>query len=144
MTEDEWHLCQDPQAMLDALSDEGDEQKLRLFACACCREPAVWHYLSRVSRQAVAIAENFAHGRATRHDFQQSMTATPVPRRSGGPWNARCKVHLSSQAQADNAVRALGDESALGAASAVGRYLVNLVSWPRQCEILRELWKRMP
>lgn len=45
----QWDNCDDPRVMLDFLSDRVADRKLRLFACACCRE--VWHLLDAESRR---------------------------------------------------------------------------------------------
>src|SRR6185312_11878408 len=63
MTESEWLTSADPAAMLrllvgnDANYAEGlggrlllTDRKLRLFACACCRQPEVWARLTDDSR----------------------------------------------------------------------------------------------
>ncbi len=103
MTRDEWLASTDPKAMLARITKPGDsafpqpvrvsDRKLRLWACACCRQ--VWHLLAddavcercrtyrqnlppdpgcsdcggtgRVnrSRRAVEVAERFADGLAT-------------------------------------------------------------------------------
>jgi hypothetical protein len=86
MTESEWLTAANPDPMLDYLRKErttsdgevgwrkGDEnekdlsdddlsrdRKLRLFACACCRQ--VWHLLPDArSRTAVEVAERYADG----------------------------------------------------------------------------------
>jgi hypothetical protein len=64
MTEQEWLGCTDPEPMLRFLQEQQtSERKLRLLACACCRQ--VWHLLSPRSRQAVEVAERFADGQAS-------------------------------------------------------------------------------
>ena len=64
MTEAEWLLSRDPDALLDFLHGEAacrhlpqpSRRKLRLFACACCRR--IWHLLPEAgSRRAVKAAE---------------------------------------------------------------------------------------
>src|SRR4051812_9874706 len=59
MTEQEWLESDDPRQMVPVVSDAG--RKLRLFACACCRQglkPFVPPFVIR----AVAAAEAFADG----------------------------------------------------------------------------------
>jgi hypothetical protein len=89
MTEQEWLQATDPLPMLDFLKGRASERKqhwfavfsflgkqalpaaakvsdrkLRLFACACCRQ--VWHLLTdELSRCAVEVAEHYADGQVT-------------------------------------------------------------------------------
>jgi hypothetical protein len=72
MTETEWLNSENPAAMLSYLGDGTEawrhkhwlsDRKLRLLACACCRQ--VWPLLSERSREAVSVAERFADGQAT-------------------------------------------------------------------------------
>ncbi len=79
MTEAEWLICTDPQAMLYVVQGPPPEyggfpttkisdRKLRLFACACCRK--VWHLLTDArSRQAVEVAERHADGQCSTEEY---------------------------------------------------------------------------
>lgn len=87
MTEAEWLVSSDPQAMLHFIRIAGMEgmrsweasgqamprfkvsdRKLRLWACGCVRE--VWHLLTdERSREAVRVAERFADGEASDTDL---------------------------------------------------------------------------
>ena len=71
MTEQEWLASTDPQAMMswligdyspvarDIRTDRVIDRKLRLFACACCRQ--AWYLLTdKRSRRAVEVAEEYA------------------------------------------------------------------------------------
>ncbi len=85
MNELTWLTCTDPERMLSFLKASTDgfrvvhdnaprDRKLRLFACACCRQ--VWHLLTdRRSRQAVEVAEKFADGRATETVLRAAWSA---------------------------------------------------------------------
>jgi hypothetical protein len=60
--------------MLTFLQGKAGERKLRLFACACCRQ--LWHLLRyEDSRTAVDVAERFADGLATREDLARASEA---------------------------------------------------------------------
>jgi hypothetical protein len=81
VTESEWLASENPARMLEWLTgtpgsgpanatgllappSPPSDRKLRLWACACCRQ--VWHLLTDVrSRKAVEAAERFADGAAT-------------------------------------------------------------------------------
>jgi hypothetical protein len=73
MNEEEWLTGGDPSPMLRYLMELGtSERKLRLLACACCRQ--VWPLLTDPrSRRAVEVAERFADGRATELELGQAL-----------------------------------------------------------------------
>jgi hypothetical protein len=62
VTEQEWMACEDRQPMLEHFRGKFTDRKLRLFACACCRQ--VWSLLPGDGRAAVEVAERFADGKA--------------------------------------------------------------------------------
>jgi hypothetical protein len=68
MTEAEWLACTDPIAVLEAGGERATDRKVRLFAVACCRQVA--HLAPKPKQEALeaalAFAERFADGRATR------------------------------------------------------------------------------
>ncbi|NBO91912.1 MAG: hypothetical protein EBV06_06320 [Planctomycetia bacterium] len=65
MNEHDWFFCREPTPMIQFLVQRStNERKLRLLACACCRQ--VWHLLSDPhSRRAVETAERYADGMAS-------------------------------------------------------------------------------
>jgi hypothetical protein len=81
MTESEWLTVADPEPMLTFLRSEAglaSERKLRLFACACCRQ--IWDLLpDRRGRVAVEVAESFADGRVSRLELATAVSAALRP-----------------------------------------------------------------
>jgi hypothetical protein len=63
MDEAAWLACTDPTAMLAFLGARVGGRKLRLFAVAAYRHIGAW-VADPASREAVAVAERFADGRA--------------------------------------------------------------------------------
>lgn len=116
MTEPEWLASTDPAAMLrwlthwthrDSTADTPywphpvcTDRKLRLFACACCRQ--VWDKLTDPrSRRAVEVAERFADGRVTNESRLAAERGVP----SGisfdaADWLAHAACGLSSSSEA--------------------------------------------
>jgi hypothetical protein len=74
VTEAEWLACADPWFMLQFVLREATGRKLRLFAVACCRR--IRHLLAdERCRAALALAEGFADGLASREALRQSAEA---------------------------------------------------------------------
>jgi hypothetical protein len=60
-----WLACTDPTPMLEFLRGKASERKLRLFACACCRD--IWNLIrSESSRRALEASEDYADGKIRR------------------------------------------------------------------------------
>jgi hypothetical protein len=79
MTNKEWETeIRRPQAMMWTLRTQRvprtkiGKRRLRLFACACCRQ--VWDLLDDPHRHAVDVAERFADGLATRVELESAGT----------------------------------------------------------------------
>src|SRR2546430_2729914 len=78
MTEEEWLNGNDSQRMVDHLIGNASKRKLRLFACARCRQ--VWQLLTdERSRRAVEVAEQFADNQATGMELRAASVSA---------WNA--------------------------------------------------------
>jgi hypothetical protein len=81
-----WLTASDPAPMLAFLQSTGraSERKLRLFACACCRQ--VWHLLpDERSRRAVVVAEALADGNASEAETQAAGDAAAEVTGDGVP-----------------------------------------------------------
>jgi hypothetical protein len=74
MTEQEWLQYREPDRMASLVCPRGTDRKLRLLACACCRE--FWHLLKdKRSQDALIIAEQYADGLATKSALNQAHKA---------------------------------------------------------------------
>jgi hypothetical protein len=80
MTEQEWLSCTDLEQLLDYLPGRTSDRKLRLFACGCCRR--IWSLLDDRGRSAVAVAEQFADGLVSVHEFEEEKKAAEAARGS--------------------------------------------------------------
>jgi hypothetical protein len=75
MTEAEWLACEDPAPMLAYLRGRASDRKLRLFACACCRELGRDVEMSAAARTAVEVVERYVDGAATRGELDAACAA---------------------------------------------------------------------
>lgn len=68
MTEAEWITCIDPRRMLEFMRGRASERKLRLFACACCRQGWARITVPRI-KELVEIAERYADEPPSRKEW---------------------------------------------------------------------------
>src|SRR5260221_32292 len=89
LTEAEWLADTDAYSLLHYLRQHqriskvvGGRRRLRLFACACCRQ--IWHLIThQYSRDAVTVSERFADGKASREKLTVAwQAAQQVARRA--------------------------------------------------------------
>jgi hypothetical protein len=72
--EAEFLTCEDPYLLVQWAQERTTDRKLRLLACACCRQ--VWQQLPDPrSRRAVEVAEQFADGLATPKELTKAYKA---------------------------------------------------------------------
>lgn len=83
MTETEWLACADPHWMLQFLRGKVSDRKLRLFAVSCCRR--IGHHFDEPCRGALAVAERFADGQATRVELETAGAVAVRARMRGDP-----------------------------------------------------------
>ena len=67
MKESRWLSCRDPRMMLTFIHGKATDRRIRLFACACCRQ-VLWE--DERNRTAVAFAEKFADGLITKQEWR--------------------------------------------------------------------------
>jgi hypothetical protein len=141
MTEAEWLACTEPKSMLEVLRGTVSDRKVRLFACACCRR--VWHLLSDAqSRQTIEVAENFADGRATEAELEESQRAAARIRHLSGT-----VAKWTAAAMALTGARMVIDVAGQIAASPPGKeYDPSLWATENQnqASLLREIFGRLP
>jgi hypothetical protein len=73
MTEAQWITWHHPTAILDKAGEKTTARKLRLFACACCRQ--IWELFGQEARAAVEATERFIEGRASKAEVDTARTA---------------------------------------------------------------------
>jgi hypothetical protein len=146
MTEQQWQAATGPEEMLSYLMGRASNRKLRLFACACCRQ--VWDLLSDRSRAAVEVAERYADGRATERERAEARSrAVPAGRtpESHVGWAAYWAVspqaaELAGQASTA-AVEACARSALVGAAQAAAAWEAGrAAAAAEQARLLRELF----
>ncbi len=144
MTETEWLVCTDPDAMLRQLGRTASERKLRLFACACCRRN--WHLLTDPrSQRAVEAAEAYADDRIDEDElrdaaFEAEDAGSPDNPGWAGPYYAACDTFDAETAAfyARVGLSPIARESGINAVPADAPELV--AEARAQCELLREIF----
>jgi hypothetical protein len=78
MDEQEWLACSDPGRLVNSPVSQKIDRKLRLFACACCRQ--VWDALAG-GQEVVLVAERFADGLALLEELEEAglPPSHPIP-----------------------------------------------------------------
>jgi hypothetical protein len=85
MNEAEWLVCTDPTPMLEFLRPRANDRKLRLFACAFCRDRHIWEDWLRDerSRKAIETAERFVDGEVIEQELSVIRRVAWAPIRGG-------------------------------------------------------------
>jgi hypothetical protein len=143
MTEAEWLECSDPQAMLDFLWRKSGKRKLRLFACACCRQ--VWQYMrDPACRRAVEVSEFYAD-RKVRAAKLRLAKREAEEEASSRAWEASIRMWLSQYAAKDAANAAVlcaaKNVDPIAVAAATRACITSTPDSPKdQCGLLRDLF----
>jgi hypothetical protein len=78
MTNKEWHRCEDPLTMIEALRGIATGRKGQLYLCGGCR--TIWSLLySSCSREAIEVAERYADGNATEDELHYANWSAETP-----------------------------------------------------------------
>ena len=140
MTEAEWLQCTYAADLLDHLRG-ADVRKLRLFACACCREGLVWRLLQRPSRYLVEVSERFAGDSTAAAELRAAAEAAPVGKLVMGTYTStRRPNHLPLSSQAERAVIGSACPEAWEAALQSARMTQNLVGEGRLVGLVRDIF----
>jgi hypothetical protein len=75
MTAEQWDSTPDPRILLEVLHGRATERKLRLFACACCRQPSLFDWMTPSDAAALEVAERFADGEASLDQLRAAAKA---------------------------------------------------------------------
>jgi hypothetical protein len=130
MTEAEWLICGDPKPMLLLVRDKISNRKLRLFACALCRQ--IWSMLDSIGKQAVEIAEWYADGGAGAEVLAQMENlawwgADDLNYETDSVWNAGWAAH---SATSDTPIETM---------AFVTEAVQDKTELPKFCQILRDI-----
>jgi hypothetical protein len=144
VTETQWLEAVDLDAMLVHLRRRASSRKLRLFACACCRQ--VWHLLRDPrAREAVEVSERYADSRVT---ARRLATAAGQAREAadGLRFEASLSMSLAKWAARDATVAAALTAEKRPNVSQVARLVRSAVTFtperPKdQCDLLRDLFR---
>jgi hypothetical protein len=110
---EEWFACEYPGNMMTWLRTASG-RKLRLFACASCRQ--VWDEMSAAGRELVLAAERWADGIITRNELQaiRENQEKLLPRDSFGVLTRPDKAALATATPRKDALRDLLADVAVG------------------------------
>jgi hypothetical protein len=136
MNGDEWLSAKHPMPMLEYVDGQVSPRKLRLFACACCRHPAVWRHLPQPARDLVHLTERFAEGKETLQRVIDAAARTPMGRITGH-WHNPVRLSMSNQAQ--RAAQYLATANAWDAAWGTFQHTQNHLG-SGACDLIREIF----
>jgi len=151
MTEQEWLRSESPCRLFAHARRvakpglKSGRRRLRLYACACCRE--VWPLLGEEGRAAVEAAERYADGRASAADLRQAAAlAWQAYRRSANTsrlagTQATLAACLATQWSITGGGREAAERAALAFASTPEALPVaNAARRLLQCDLVRDIF----
>lgn len=137
MTESEWRMSTSVFELLEYIERPVIvSRKLRLFACACCRNAEILRLSD--GHNLIASVESYAEGAISWQGLVAITARAPRGRVSGGAWRPN-PVRLSPSSQAQRVVLAAALPSADEAAWAVLRAGENLFD-SDLCDLLRDIF----
>jgi hypothetical protein len=131
LSEEEWLTAPHPDALLGPLQDHLSARKLRLFACACCRrvpllatEPS-WE-------AAVAVAEAFADGLASRAELAAARQGVRLEEGAAAAWLAEALTYVTTS---DHLATFQGTSQAAGHAARAWRDACGAADCALECRL---------